>query len=100
MLIGDFNALTPSDDHVDVVGIIRGRPALNLGRDLLDPDLIDLTRRIPPNRRYSYIFKRRKQQLDYLLVNRAFNAELLGIGFSRIDYRFSDHAGLQARFEW
>ena len=100
MLIGDFNALTPSDDHIDVVGIVRGRPAPNLGPDLFDPDLIDLTSQIPADRRYSYIFKRRKQQLDYLLVNHAFDARLLAINFSRIDYRFSDHAGLMARFEW
>ena len=104
LLLGDFNALTPSDKYVDVAGIIRGNPdnrATRLpGRDLLEPDLIDLTTRIPPTKRYSYIYRGKKQQLDYLFVTRSFAAELETIAFSPVDYRFSDHAGLFARFEW
>ena len=87
-----------------MLGIIRGnpdnqRPRIR-ARDLLDPDLVDLTARIPTADRYSFVFKRRKQQLDYMLVNQAFAAALISIGFSRIDRQFSDHAGLLARFEW
>jgi hypothetical protein len=104
LLLGDFNALTPGDKHVDVAGIIRGHPdnttVTRPGRDLLEPDLVDLTELIPPAKRYSYIFRRNKQQLDYMFVNQTFAAEVEDIVFSRIDTHFSDHAGLLARFEW
>ena len=104
VLLGDLNALTPPDAHVDVVGIIRGKPdnsGVRLrGRDLLDPDLIDLTRSIPPQERFSYRYRGRDQQLDYLLVNQAFDARLVQIAFSDIDRRVSDHAGLLVRFDW
>ena len=104
ILLGDFNALTPSDDHVDVVGTLRGDPDQNkpqlLSQDLIDPDFIDLTRGIPRNKRYSYIFRRKKQQLDYLLVNSSSGLDLESIHFGSIDYRLSDHAGLLAEFNW
>jgi hypothetical protein len=104
LLLGDFNARTPSDEHVDIAGIIRGNPdnisARLPGRDLLEPDLIDITELIPPQKRYSYIFRHNKQQLDYMFVNQAFAADVESIAFSRIDYHFSDHAGLLAWFEW
>ena len=104
LILGDLNALTPSDPHVDVAGIIRGNPdnqsARLPGRDLVQPDLVDLTLLIPPVQRYSYIYRAQKQQLDYMLVNRAFAADVGAIAFSRIEPRFSDHAGLLARFEW
>lgn len=106
LILGDLNALTPSDRHVDVAGIIRGDPdnaAVRLeGRDLVEPDLVDLTRLIAEQKRYSFIFRRRKQQLDYMLVNQAFAADVKvkAIAFSPIDSRFSDHAGLQAWFRW
>lgn len=104
ILIGDLNALTPSDAHVDVAGILRGNPDNRQttlpGRDLLNPDLVDRTLQIPPNKRYSYIYRKRRQQLDYLLTNQSFAAELDSIAFGRIDKRLSDHAGLFARFKW
>lgn len=104
IVVGDLNALTPSDEHVDVAGILRGNPDNQRtrlsARDLLEPDFVDLTLRIPANKRYSYIYRKRKQQLDYLLINRSFAAELDTIAFGRIDKRLSDHAGLYARFSW
>ena len=104
LILGDLNALTPGDPHVDVAGIIRGNPDNQgkrlQGRDLVQPDLVDLTLLIPPAQRYSYIFRRQKQQLDYMLVNQALAAEVEDIAFSPIEPRFSDHAGLFARFKW
>jgi len=104
LLLGDFNALTPSDKHVDIADIIRGNPDNNRarlpGRDLVEPDLVDLSRLIPAAKRYSYIFRHNKQQLDYMFVNQSFTADVESIAFSRIDYQFSDHAGLLAWFEW
>lgn len=104
LVLGDFNALTPSDKHVDVVGILSGAPdnhtARLKARDMVEPNLLDLTRRVPRDERYSYVFRQRKQQLDYMLINRDFTADLKNIEFSEIDRRFSDHAGLLARFRW
>jgi hypothetical protein len=103
LLVGDFNALTPTDRHVDVAGIIRGNPdnttASLRGRDLVGPDLVDITGLIMPAERYSFIFRRKRQQLDYMYINQSFAADVKAIDFSRIDYHFSDHAGLLARFE-
>jgi endonuclease/exonuclease/phosphatase family metal-dependent hydrolase len=104
VLLGDFNALTPADEHVDVAGILRGAPDNSRvrlrARDLVERDLIDLTRRIPAARRYSYIFRQRKQQLDYLFVSEPLAGAVTTIAYSRIDYRFSDHAGLLATLDW
>ena len=104
LILGDFNALTPSDKHVDVTGILRGDPdnrsARLVARDLIEPDLLDLTHRIPKNRRYSFVYRGRKQQLDYIFVNRNFEARLESIAFARIDRDLSDHAGLYAYFTW
>jgi len=104
MVLGDFNALTPADRHVDVAGIIRGSPDNRRARlqspDLVNPDLVDLTRLIPSHQRYSYIFRQQAQQLDYMYTTESLAADVDSIAFSRIDYRFSDHAGLLARFNW
>ncbi len=104
LVLGDFNALTPADQHVDVAGIIRGSPdntrARLMSRDLLDPDLIDLTRQIPAAQRYSYIFRQNRQQLDYMFASQSFARRLDGISFGSIDYSFSDHAGLLAGYQW
>ena len=104
LILGDLNALTPADDHVDVAGIVRGNPDNRNGRlhgrDLVQPDLVDLSLRIPAGLRYSFVFRRQNQQLDYMLVNRNFAAEVEYIGFGAIDRGFSDHAGLLARFAW
>lgn len=104
LILGDLNALTPGDQHVDVAGIIRGNPDnenVHLpGGDLVQPDLVDLTLLIPPAQRYSYIYRQQKQQLDYMLVNQAFAADVELIAFSHIESRFSDHAGLLAWFKW
>jgi endonuclease/exonuclease/phosphatase family metal-dependent hydrolase len=104
LLLGDFNALTPGDKHVDVAGILRGNPdntaVRQPARDLLEPDLVDLTQLIPAAKRYSFIYRQKKQQLDYMFVNQSFGAEVEAIRFGRIDTHFSDHAGLLAWFKW
>ena len=104
LLLGDFNALTPADDHLDVAGIIRGNPD-NGGRrqtasDLLDPDLIDLSRLVSPSERYSYRFKNQPQLLDYLYATEALAKRARHVRYSDIDRSFSDHAGVVASFDW
>lgn len=104
MLIGDFNALTPSDKYSDIVGTILGKPDNDEVKypssDWIKKDLVDLTRRIRKTDRYSYLYKGHKQILDYLLVNQNFSSVLQSIEFSPIDQKLSDHAGLLATFSW
>ena len=104
MLLGDFNALTPSDRYADIAGTIRGNPDNKRvkypSKDWIQDDLIDLTQRIDKSKRYSYIYKNQKQILDYMLVNRRFQPQLQSISFNPIDRKISDHAGLIARFVW
>ena len=104
MLLGDLNALSPADAHIDIVGTLRGDPDNSTTRhkapDLLDPDLADLTQLIPRAQRYSYVFRQRRQQLDYMLANAPLTARIQHIRYTSIDYEFSDHAGLLARFDW
>jgi endonuclease/exonuclease/phosphatase family metal-dependent hydrolase len=104
MVTGDLNALSPPDQHIDVVGTIIGNPDNQntklSSKDLIKHDLIDLTLRIPHKKRYSYIHNKNKQVIDYMIVNQGFKPRLEHIWFSQIDYDFSDHAGLIADFSW
>jgi endonuclease/exonuclease/phosphatase family metal-dependent hydrolase len=104
MVLGDFNALSPPDQYIDVVGTIIGRPDNRntklSSQNLIQNDLIDLTQCIPHKKRYSYIHKKKKQLIDYMLVNQRLKPRLERIRFSEIDYRFSDHAALIADFSW
>jgi endonuclease/exonuclease/phosphatase family metal-dependent hydrolase len=104
MVLGDLNALSPSDRYIDVVGTILGKPdnrnTILSSQDLIQHDLIDLTQLIPNKKRYSYIYQKKKQVIDYMLINHRFKPRLDRIRFSEIDYRFSDHAGLIADFSW
>ena len=101
-LVGDFNALTPSDRYVDVVGIIRGNPdperPRHRSRDRVEPDLVDPGEALSRGKRYSYRYKKRKQLLDYLLLNEPASEWLDAMHYGWIDYRFSDHAALTASF--
>jgi len=103
ILVGDFNALPVSDNFVDVVGTLRGQPDQTRpkwkSRDMVERDLIDLTQSIPARHRASYIYKKHKQQLDYLLISDSDNYKLKKINFGRIDFRFSDHAPLISQIE-
>jgi uncharacterized protein len=103
ILVGDFNALPVSDKFVDVVGIIRGNPDTARPKlksyDLIKRDLIDLTRSVPAEKRYSFLYKKHKQQLDYLLISNSKNYKLKNLEFSRLDFKFSDHAALISNFE-
>jgi len=104
LVLGDLNGLTPADSYIDVVGTILGKPDNSNTElqavDWISNDLIDLTRNIPAKRRYSYIYRNKKQILDYMLASSLLKPRLDHISFSRIDYDFSDHAGLIADLKW
>lgn len=101
IVLGDFNALTPSDSYVDSVGTIIGSPdqkrPMWKSPDLIKNDLVDVSLQVKRKYRYSYIYKKRKQLLDYLLVSENLKNKIKSLSFSRIDYRFSDHAALKAK---
>lgn len=102
IIVGDFNALTPADAYVDSIGIILGNPDQSRpnwkSTDRIKRDLIDVSKRLPPQNRTSYIYKRKKQQLDYILVSSNLNRHVKSIHFTDIDYSFSDHAAVIVRF--
>lgn len=104
LVLGDLNGLTPSDRYVDIVGTILGRPdnsdTQHQAADLIRKDMVDLTRIIPAAKRYSYIYRKKKQILDYMLINSKSRLKLQSITFGQIDYDFSDHAALVAHFSW
>ena len=104
ILLGDFNALTPSDRFTDIAGTIRGKPDNNRvkypTKDWIEDDLVDLTKNVEKSKRYSYVYKQQKQILDYMLVSQHFKPQLQSINFSKIDRDISDHAGLIANFTW
>jgi uncharacterized protein len=103
ILVGDFNALPLSDSYVDVIGTIRGQPDQIRpkwkSRDLVEKDLKDLTLSVPAMNRFSYLYKKHKQQLDYLFISDSKNYRLNSLKFDHLDYKFSDHAALIAELE-
>ncbi len=104
LVLGDLNGLTPTDSYVDVVGIILGNPDNSNTEiqavDWIREDLTDLTRYIPKINRFSYIYRNKKQVLDYMLISSQLRPRLINVSFSLINYDFSDHAGLLADLEW
>ena len=101
MLLGDFNALTPSDSYVDVMGTIIGNPDQSIPQcksaDLITRDLIDLTRKVAATSRFSYRYRGRNQLLDYVLVSENLADRVNSVEFSGIDHSFSDHAALRLK---
>jgi hypothetical protein len=72
--IGDYNAFQFNDGLVDVIGTIRGNPALAnevvlSSGDLVNPDLVDLVDLTDAEQRYSYVFDGHAQVLDHILAN-------------------------------
>jgi len=102
MVLGDFNALTPSDEYVDMLGTIRGEPDQLRPKwkspDLVKNNLIDLSRRVPSDARYSYMYKKRKQLLDFLLISSNLERLVIAISYTPIDHNLSDHGALKGTF--
>lgn len=88
ILIGDFNAFPFNDGYVDVMGTIRGAPTPSeevtlASPDLVEPNLILLTDRLPPAERYSYVFDGNAQAIDHILVSQSLCARVLRHGYVR-----------------
>lgn len=98
IVLGDFNALNTSDQYVDVLGIIKGDSTssnvqFNV-KDLVEKNLFDISSMIPFEQRVSYVYRKKPQVLDYILVSKNTVPSIQNARFSDIDYRVSDHAGL------
>ncbi len=104
MIVGDFNALKPSDAYVDSLGTIIGKPDQQRPKwkspDLIKNDLVDTSLMIKARHPYSYKYRKRKQILDYLLVSSNLKHKIKSIFYTDIDYKFSDHAALIAIIEF
>jgi predicted extracellular nuclease len=112
VVTGDFNAFEFSDGYVDALGQIRGDivPADNLlsGPDLVEPDLMNQVLSLPPEDRYSFVFRGSAQVLDHALTNSVLDLRVRGLQFARgnadaavdlinddsTSLRASDHDGL------
>jgi predicted extracellular nuclease len=76
VVVGDFNAYQLNDGYVDVMGTIKGTPALPTevvaaSSDLVNPDLTNLTESVAALQRYSYLFNGDSQAIDHVLVSAA-----------------------------
>ncbi|MDQ3219691.1 MAG: nuclease, partial [Acidobacteriota bacterium] len=117
ILLGDFNAFQFNDGVVDMIGTIKGKPALktevlNASEDLVNPDLIDLVDVIDAKQRYSYSFDGNAQVLDHIIINEVLRKHTSGFGYARLNAdfpqiyrndatrleRFSDHDPAVAYF--
>ncbi len=104
MIVGDFNALKPSDAYVDSLGTLTGKPDQHRPKwkspDLIKKDLVDTSLMVKTGPPYSYQYRKRKQLLDYLLVSRDLKKKIKSLFYTDIDYKFSDHAALIAIIEF
>ena len=85
LILGDYNAFEFSDGYVDVVNQIAGQPsqgALLAWQDVVDEPLRILTYTLPPEERYSYIFRGSSQMLDHALLSE----DLTGIEFAELQF--------------
>lgn len=112
VIVGDFNAFEFTDGYVDAVGHIRGdfdpTESLRSGADLVEPDLLNQLMSLPPEERYSFIFRGNAQTLDHALTSSSLDWRVQGLQFARgnadaaVDLinddstplRSSDHDGL------
>ena len=75
VVLGDFNAFTPNDGLVDVIGDVLGSPApadqvIAPVPDYINPNLIELSEQLlPAQERWSYLFHGDAQVLDHILVS-------------------------------
>lgn len=112
VVLGDFNAYQFTDGYVDVLGQITGNldpaGAQIAGTDEVEPDLENQVLNLPPEERYSFVFRGSAQVLDHILTSQSLTNDVTDIEFSRgnadapqsfadsasTPLRSSDHDGL------
>jgi predicted extracellular nuclease len=95
VLAGDFNAFQFTDGLVDVIGAIKGKPAVKElvllpTEDLITNDLTNLVDMISREQRYSYSFAGNAQVLDHVIVNQPLLKHAARFGYARINADFPE----------
>jgi hypothetical protein len=95
VLAGDFNAFQFTDGLVDVIGAIKGKPAVKdlvllPTEDLITNDLTNLVDMISREQRYSYSFAGNAQVLDHVIVNQPLLKHAARFGYARINADFPE----------
>ncbi len=76
VVLGDYNSFEFTDGYFDVLGQITGDldplPALDPATDIVNPDLINLTKQDDQNNRYSFVYNGDAQALDHMVVSSGF----------------------------
>jgi uncharacterized protein len=95
IVLGDMNAFQFNDGLVDSIGTIKGQPTppdevLLSSPDLVDPDLIDLVERVPPDQRYSFVFNGSAQELDHILITKNLESRFTALQYGRANADFPD----------
>jgi uncharacterized repeat protein (TIGR01451 family) len=93
--IGDYNAFQFNDGYVDVMGTVLGTPApsdqvILPSRDLVNPDLINLTERAPVEQRYSFSFDGNAQALDHIVITANLLPRFTGLQYARCNTDFPE----------
>lgn len=73
--VGDFNSFQFNDGYVDVMGTVVGNPTpadqvILASSDLVNPDFLNITDRVPAANHYSVISGGNAQALDHILTSR------------------------------
>jgi uncharacterized repeat protein (TIGR01451 family) len=72
--VGDFNSFQFNDGYVDVIGTVKGTPTpadqvVLASGDLVNPDFVNITDRVPALEHYSFISDGSAQALDHILAS-------------------------------
>jgi predicted extracellular nuclease len=72
--VGDFNSFEFNDGYVDVMGTVTGKPTpadqvILASSDMVNPDFVNVTDRVPASDHYSVISGGNAQALDHILVS-------------------------------
>ena len=92
-VIGDFNAFEFPDGYVDLAGVIQGDfdPAESLVcfepgvscDDVVRQDLVNEILSLPPEERYSFVFRASAQILDQVMTSRKLSKFVTGLEIAR-----------------
>lgn len=104
VVLGDFNALSPSDNIADTLGTILGDPKPSgtkfPSRDFIDRDLVRADLSVSSKDRVTYRYKGHKQQLDYVLLSQNLSLFKHSARFFPLDYELSDHAPIEVTIDF
>ncbi|MES2648175.1 MAG: lamin tail domain-containing protein [Bacteroidota bacterium] len=94
-VMGDFNAYQFNDGYTDVIGTIKGTPAIASqvvasSPDLVNPDLKNLNDTYDVSKRYSSSFTGSAQALDHVLITQNLSAQVANYGIAKLGADFPE----------